>query len=71
MEIVNQKKVVLDVLKNRGTISNVWAVQNKIFRLSERIRELINQGHAIETYYEINKRTGKRVRTASYRLIKN
>jgi len=70
MQTVNQKKVILDIFKKQGTISNVWAVQNKIFRLSERIRELINQGYAIETFYEINKRTGKRVRTASYRLIK-
>jgi len=70
MQTVNQKQVILDVLKKQGAISNVWAVQNKIFRLSERIREIINQGYAIETFYEINKRTGKRVRTASYRLVK-
>ena len=59
MQTVNQKKVILDVLKKEGAISNVWAVQNKIFRLSERIRELLEQGHVIETFYEINRKTGK------------
>jgi len=68
MQKLTQKQRILDRLTKHGEVSNIWAVDNKILRLSARIGELIKQGYSIETYYKIIR--GRRERTASYRLVK-
>jgi len=64
----SQKQLISDRLIRYGEVSNIWAVNNKILRLSERIRELKQRGYNIETFYKVFR--GKRERTASYRLVK-
>lgn len=46
-----QRKIVLEKLKADGEVTNVWAMQNHIFRLSERIREPKEEGYGIEAEY--------------------
>jgi helix-turn-helix protein len=46
-----QRQQVLEKLKSDGEVSNVWAVQHHIFRLSERIRELKEEGYGIDAEY--------------------
>jgi len=64
----SQKQLISDRLIRYGEVSNIWAVNNKILRLSERIRELKQRGYNIETFYKEIR--GRRERTASYRLVK-
>lgn len=61
-----QKEIILEKLKTDGEVSSVWAAHNFILRLSERIRELIKDGHNIETFYKY--KNGHRLPYAFYRF---
>lgn len=63
MKKPTQRERVLAKLKADGEVSNVWAVQNHIFRLSERIRELKEEDWKIEAEYV------EGTKTYSYRLV--
>ena len=39
-----QKEIILERIRKTGSITNTWAVNNYILRLSERIRELEADG---------------------------
>jgi hypothetical protein len=41
---MTKKQLLLDKLHADGEVSNVWAVQNGIWRLSERVRECEQAG---------------------------
>lgn len=68
---LSQTELVLKILLKKGSISNVYATYTLgMMRLSERIRENRKLGHKIERFHEVDKKTGKKSRAASYRLIK-
>lgn len=45
----SQKQIVLDKLQQEGYITNLWCLQNGIWRLGAIIFMLRNEGHNIET----------------------
>ena len=65
--IKTQHQVIREKLIKDGSISNVWAVNHYIFRLSERIRELVDKGWNFEKHYL--KRNGRRTNTYVYDLV--
>lgn len=58
---ITQKARVLNRLKRHGFVTNLWAWQNGIWRLSDIILHLRREGHAIETEFG-TKRTGRNCR---------
>ena len=57
---MTQKKIVLDHLRKRGSITAFEAIMDhNIFRLSARIFELIADGHKIEAEWRVNETTKK------------
>lgn len=46
-----QKEIVMKKLLQDGEITNVWAIQHNILRLSERCRELEADGFKIDAEY--------------------
>jgi len=52
---MTQREIVLKKLKNEGTITNMWAIQNGIWRLGARIAELRTEGLNIETEFNTRK----------------
>lgn len=61
-----QKQIILEQLRQKGSVSNVWAINHFILRLSERIRELEMDGYEIERGYEVKK--GKKTKNFVYTL---
>jgi hypothetical protein len=64
-----QYLIVLNKLNRDGKITNVWAVQNRILRLSAHMFQLKADGIRFHTYYQRNKK-GKTTRTFVYELVK-
>lgn len=62
----SQKQLIRQQLLETGYVTNLWAIEHHIWRLSERIRELKADGMEIETKFE-NKVGG---RNTKYVLIK-
>jgi len=52
---MTQREIVLKKLKDEGTITNMWAIQNGIWRLGARIAELRTEGLNIETEFNTRK----------------
>lgn len=52
---LTQKAVVLSKLKKEGAISNLFAIQNGIWRLGAVIKDLRDEGYDIETDYQPSK----------------
>lgn len=62
-----QRDRIRSELLATGSVTNVWAVQNGIFRASERIRELQAEGMAIEgDWVRVD---GRRTQTFRYTLV--
>ena len=51
MKKQTQESVVLRKLKRDGKIRNLWAIQNRIWRLSAVVFNLRAEGHRIDTVY--------------------
>ena len=49
-----QRRLVLDMLRERGSVTNLEFVRAKILRFSARIEELRKEGHLIDTINEGN-----------------
>ncbi len=65
MEKLSQKTIIKDKLENEGEVSNLWAINNGIWRLSDIILHLRRDEHLeIETIYEPEK-----TRVCRYKLI--
>lgn len=68
-----QTKIVLKHLKKTGEITpRIALFKYDILALAQRIAELRQMGHTIETEHDkvINKHTGQLARRAKYKLIK-
>ena len=52
---MSQKSIVLAKLKSEGSISNLWAIQNGMWRLGAIIKDLRDEGFDIETDYQPSK----------------
>ena len=65
MKMKNQIQIIKDKLEKEGSISNLWALHNFIWRLGARIHDLRLEGWDIETVY-VNK---KGERNTEYKLI--
>lgn len=52
---MSQKNIVLAKLKKEGEISNLFAIQNNIWRLGAIINVLREEGYEIETDYQPSK----------------
>ncbi len=50
-----QKEIVLEKLEKEGKITNLWCIQHGIWRLSDVILHLRNEGHEIVTEYNTEK----------------
>lgn len=68
---MTQKSRVLAMLKRNRAVTTIALVRDGVLRGSERIRELIADGHDISRERcELVNRYGEVVRVARYRLIK-
>ena len=73
-EKLSQKKVILDHLKKFGSIEPLTALREYgCYRLGARISDLRNDGYNIitETIKSVSRITGRPVRFANYKLVKN
>lgn len=52
---MTQKNLILKKLKDEGAVSNLWAIQNGIWRLGAIINVLREEGYEIETDYQPSK----------------
>lgn len=62
-----QIEIISNKLLNEGFITNLWCINNQIWRLGARIEELRQDGWDIETIYA--NRKGER--NTTYKLIKS
>jgi len=61
----SQTQLILKELQKKGVVSNLWALNNGIWRLGARIHDLRNSGYEIVTMYK-NK---KGERNCKYKLV--
>ena len=61
-----QNEIIKEKLLKDGSITNAWAVRHYILRLSERIRELKEEGWNIEGAYVI--KNNKKTKTYEYSI---
>ncbi len=56
---MSQKKLIKQILEDKGEVDNLWCIQNGIWRLGDIIFRLRNEGLNIKTIYnpEVSKNT--------------
>lgn len=72
MERISQKKLILDYMREYGSIEPLQALSDLgVYRLGSRIFDLREEGYQIRTEYVItkSKRTGNTVKFARYSLV--
>ena len=68
MNIKTQDQRIREKLQKDGVISNIWAIDHYILRLSERIRELKEVGWNIKAG-GFKKKNGKKTKEYEYFLV--
>lgn len=61
---MTQKEIIKRKLMEDGEITSVWAIQNRILRLSERIRDIQKEGWTFSKHFVVV--GGKKTRTYRY-----
>lgn len=66
IKMITQEQRVLEQL-NKGGITNVWAVNHYILRLSARIKELRDRGYNIDGHFI--KRNNRKTKVFEYTFV--
>ncbi len=67
---LTQYTKIRNMLSVHGEVNNLWAINHGIWRLSEYIRRLRDEGWCIDREYMIDKK-GKKTHVSNYKLSKS